>query len=166
MAVGKYFPFKRTSELNLTTSFTYILQIWLGVFAFSSFITLEVGQSIWGWWQMLKELSLLQWFAYVVGSIVVLFFLVMVCYSLFKMAKLFWLGKFGQIIKYDQTTPSNIISAIKPLENDKDLREYKIILEKLIVEKEELIKEYQSVINKLEVKNGDRKPNPKHKHSK
>ena len=70
---------------------------------------------------------------------------------------LIWNGLKGQIIRFDpKTTPEHILEAIKPIESDKDLKEYRGILKKLIDGKNELIAEYQAVIKKLEVKNGSK----------
>lgn len=154
MASGKYYPFRRFRELGYTTSFTYLLQFWLAVFAFSALGFVELGQVVWGWWHML-EMSLLQWVLYVTGSVVVLFCAVLGVYALLRLLVNFWKGWRGQVIRYDhKTVPSEALKAIKPIVNRKDLGEYRNILKKLIAENNKLISEYESVLAQLDNKGG------------
>lgn len=153
MTVGKYYAFQRTNELDSTFKvFTNNLQVWLSLFAFSSLIVVEAGKAIWGWWNKVTEITPWGWFAYIVGSVVVIIFVAMGLFTFIKSAILLWNGKFGQLVEYNSQEDLNVLKAIKPIENTKDLEQYRDFLKKLIEENNKLITEYYSIINRLEDK--------------
>ena len=110
---------------------------------------------------MLAELSPIGWFAFIIGGIIVLFFGVMSIYSLLKLARLLWHAKFGEIVRYDpETTPSNLLAAIEPIESsEKNTKQYIKALGKLveqnnalIAHNNELISKYVDIVHKTDTK--------------
>ena len=161
MLRGIYKALKRRDELDSTFKFTNNLQVWLALFAFCALIVAEIGRVIWGWWML--NLTTLQWVLYILGSILVLFFLAIGIVSLYKFLKLLWRAKFGQKIPYDpKTIFENILAVTTPIKDGATIEECRIALARLItirsettgklkVEVEKRISEYQVIIDELEV---------------
>jgi hypothetical protein len=161
MASGIYYAFKRKKELDLTTTFTYLLQLWLSIFGFSIVAIGIIGNAIGG---LLKMENLPQYtftFSFAVLVIFLIVFIIITIYVSIKLIQLFWNGLMGQTIKYNPlSTPDNILKAIKPINDKENLHEYKQMLHKLIKENKQLMAEYENVIRKLEAEDGDKsKPN-------
>jgi len=165
MLQGNYTAFKRKEELDKTLMFTNNLQIWLALLSISLLGLLEVGRAIWRWWMV--NLTPIQWFFYILGSIMVFFFLAIAIRSLYGLAKLLWHAKFGQNIEYDpETIHENFLTVITPIKAEANLKECGIAIARLITvrnetkgriktEVERRIDEYQAIIDALRVKNGD-----------
>ncbi|MBL7126548.1 MAG: hypothetical protein ISS58_04980 [Dehalococcoidales bacterium] len=159
MPQGIYKAFKRRKEAGSTLMLTHNLQTWLAIFAFCSIIVIELGKPVWGWWSML-ELSAFQWFLYILGSIIVLFFVAMGIYSLLNLLKLLWRAKFGELVEYDESWPPYLLAAITPIEREANIKKYRNILgvlikqnNKLIRQNNKLVNEYSDIIKRLEAKN-------------
>jgi len=155
---GTYRAFKRRWELDTTYPlFTTKIQVWLAIFAFTSFIVSIFTPLVWRWFLMLPELSPVQWVFLPVSVFIILFFGVMGLYSLLKLVKLFWHGKFGQRIQIDSNMPTNVLEAITPITTEANIKECKAIISKLIKHRDELdrlISNYQVIIDKSEGQNG------------
>lgn len=167
MLQGIYKVFKRKEELDSTLMFTNNLQIWLAIFAFASFIASYLGQYLYGWWLMLRMPSPFEFTILILGIALVLLFIAMGVFSLFKLLRLLWHAKFGQKVEYDpETIHENFLTVITPIKAGANLKECEIALVRLITarsetkgkvkaEVERRIVEYQAVIDELRVKNGD-----------
>ncbi|MFC2019557.1 hypothetical protein ACFLU4_06390 [Chloroflexota bacterium] len=101
---------------------------------------------------ILSELSFLEWFAYLLGLIIVLFFIAMGLYALVGLVKLIWRCVFGQVVEMSNLS-TNHLTATAPLKDKSVSKEYKkalkILIEKnkrIIENNEMLIAEYQSII--------------------
>ena len=162
MLRGIYTAFKRREELDSTLKFTNNLQIWLAIFAFCALIVVELGRVIWGWWML--NLTTLQWALYILGSILVLFFLAIGIFSLYKFLKLLWHCKFGQKVPYNpKTIHDGLLAVITPIKDEATLEECQTALARLITirsetegsikaEVEKRISEYQAIIDELRAK--------------
>ena len=155
---GTYKASKRSWELDTTYPlFTTKIQVWLALFAFTSFIVNIFIPPAWRWFLMLPELSPVQWVFFPVCVFIILFFGAMGLYSFFKMIMLFWSGKFGQRIQIDSNMPANVLEAITPISTEANLKECKAIVSKLIKHRDELdglISNYQVIIDKSDGQNG------------
>lgn len=73
---------------------------------------------------MLIGLSLVQWFAFLLGSVIVLFFAVIGIRALIILVKLIWRSLLGQVVEFNEECPDNILTAITPLKRKAKRREY------------------------------------------
>lgn len=163
MPSGKYFPFRRRKELEQTTSFTTVLQVWLAIFGFSVVGIGLLFEAIRGL-IMLNDISakLPPWvFSFSFGILVafIVIFVAVAIYAATKTVQLFINALVGQRIEYDlSSTPIHILKAIEPIRNRGDLIAYKEILKRLIDENNKLITKYYSIVNELEKKDGHDDP--------
>ncbi len=158
MAIGIYKAIKRHKELTETPYvFSNNLQILLAVFAFCSFTLSIFWKPIWEWGHMLAQLSGIEVFAFIVLSLGGVLFGLICIYSLVQLLKLLRRAILGQIIRYDpETTPSNVLAAIEPIElSSKDIKQYTQALNKLIEQNNSLIEnnnkliaEYRDILHK------------------
>ena len=153
MPLGIYKAVKRRKEATTTTMLTYNLQIWLAIFAFTTFFVSILIPLLWGWGMILSELSSLQWVGFFVGCVFTLLLAAMGLYSLFNTIKLLWRAKFGEVVEINKNWSANILAAIEPLKGKGMGSEYakaiKILIksnEKLIEENKKLISEYLSIV--------------------
>lgn len=161
MAYGTYYAFKRKSELDTTTSFTYILQVWLSIFGFSVVAIGLIWNALGGLSKMKNLPELTFSFSFIFLVLLLLIFIVVFLFVVIKLIKLFWNSWRGQQIRFDyKNTPPNIMKAIKPITDNNNLKEYRDYLSKLIDENNVLIREYYDVIKKLEGDNGTHKNKP------
>ncbi len=149
MAIGIYRAFKRKREASSTKAVVFAtnIQIWLSVFAFSTFIVGLLGTGI-GWLLSLKGVHPM-----LVGgaiAIVVLFitcFFALVVYAFIQLGKMFYEGWRGVPYKFDpDTEPDNVLMAISPLNKETNLSEYKKVLIRLIKDNDKCIKERAKLI--------------------
>ena len=175
MAIGIYQALKRRAEGSSTapTVFGNNVQIWLSIFAFSTFIVSFLWSSVESLWPALRGwlLALVGLSSIGAGIIVVLVgcFFALAVYSfvqLIKMGLRAWRGipyKFNPNNKKE--TPNNVLKAIRPVVATKNLREYNDVVDrlietnkKLIKENDELIAEYQQAIHNMEIRSDESKP--------
>jgi len=150
MPIGRYYAFQRSDELNTSIRFIDLFQVWLAIFAFSAtpipFLLEPLGRLL------MQQNSFSYFFAGVV-ALVIGGLGVIVIYSLYRIAKIFWEGFRGKVIRYDSNTPANVVKAIRPLVDRGDLQEYKKILAKQIEENNKVIADYEHILRQLEVEN-------------
>lgn len=174
MPLGNYKAFKRRKEVGSTLMLTYNLQICLAIFAFASFIVVTLLPPIWyfaithiptsvqEWFIMLLSLSLVQWFAFVLGGVIVLFFASMGIYAFYQLLILIKRSILGDKVEMSNLSANHLI-ATTPLKGESNRKEHlkaiKILMEnneKLITEHQRLLSEYQSIV-KNEKKLGEKR---------
>lgn len=166
MAIGIYRAFKRRQEISSTEPAVFVnnIQAWLSIFAFSTFIVgFLVSDIEWLFAQKGVPLMLISG-GLAIGGLFILAFIAIVLYAFIQLAKMLWRGWKGIPYEFDpNTTPINVLKAIRPVNIDTNLKEYKDILHRLIRDKSKLIEEqnrliaeYSKIIQKVEKK--DDKP--------
>ncbi len=149
MAIGIYRAFKRRGEASSTKPavFTTNIQVWLSVFAFSTFIVSFLGAGI-DWILSLKGVHpMLTGGAIAIVGLVLICFIALVVYAFIQLVKMFRQGWRGVPHKFDpDTEPDNVLMAIRPLNKETNPSEYKKVLNRLIKEKDKLIKERSELI--------------------
>jgi len=160
MAAGIYKAISRRKELDsaFPEVFTNNLQVWLSVFAFSTYIA-GFFAAIGRWLFMLEEISHLMFFAMVVCFILALGFAVTAIYSFRGLIALLYHAVKGTPYEYDCKTPVNVISAIRPVEAMKNTKEYLAIrsmlvehnkqLNKQIERNDKLVSQYSAIIEEM-----------------
>ncbi|MFH1639408.1 MAG: hypothetical protein ABIB93_03735 [Chloroflexota bacterium] len=118
----QYKSVKRWSEVYSTTMFANNIQIWLSIFAFSTFIVSFLYPH-WDKWRKLTTLSLAEQVGFFLSSVVGVVFIVVAILAFISLGVLVWRAIFGQKIKYDlRRTPSEFLDGLSPANKDRVLR--------------------------------------------
>ncbi len=147
MAIGLYKAFKRRDEVCSTEPTVFInnMQVWFSFFAFSTSAT-TILVATWGW-IMLNLPPPWMWGVLAALSIFVIAFILIAIGSLYQLIKMLCRGWRGIPYEFDpDKTPDNVLRAIRPINKETNLSEYKEVLSRLIKEKDKLIKEKSGLI--------------------